>query len=414
MQIFETWQARLTNNTPNWQASVGAIFTLASDTARPAGWTSGDAAGLPMFPALVRYDECQRGVVEHAMRIVVKRSRQSYIYPASHQAGSTTDANTPAMGQRVRLKSSFTIPTSWSAQERAVAVALKKYGAFVADNGNFFSISICPDDRWPAGCWSHFSTGAGSDILDINQFEVVQTTGETSGPRAAGKPTANAGVDQNILLSEAATLTGSVGGGGTALWRSYPLDGSQTSQVHFANSAAAATTVTFDAAGTYTLLLSATKAGFTPAYDAVIITVTASGGSNPTPTLSTLSPNARTAGDGAFTLTLTGNNFMPTSTVTWSGQSTLSPLTTTINQLTVQVPSAYTATAGTPAIRVVNPAPGGGNSLALNLVIAAGSSGSGTSVNATSDNGGGSCGVGSSISALSLFLMIVLRWRLMR
>src|SRR5688500_646395 len=130
--IWETWVTRLTSS--GWEAGNGAKFDLKSNTLRAFGWTSADAAGLPMFPALVRYDECQRGMVEHAMRIVVRRSRLGPIYPATHHAsvGNLTDPNIPAMGQRVRLKSSFVIPDSWTIYEQAVLRGLKKYGAMVA------------------------------------------------------------------------------------------------------------------------------------------------------------------------------------------------------------------------------------------------------------------------------------------
>jgi len=175
--LFETWQAKLTGDA--WQASNGARFSLTSNTLRPAGWTSGDAAGLPMFPALVRFDECQRGMVEHALRLVVKRTRVGPIYPATHAAsvGSTTDPNIPAMGQRLRLKAGFVIPPTWSIQEKALLLALKKHGAIVADNGGFFSISITPDERYPKGCFEHVNG------LGIDQFEVIQTTGPNEAPR---------------------------------------------------------------------------------------------------------------------------------------------------------------------------------------------------------------------------------------
>src|ERR1700730_9604149 len=144
--IWETWLTKLTGS--GWQASNGAKFNLNSNVWRPAGWTSGDAAGLPMFPALVRYDECERGMVEHALRIVVAKTRREYIYPADHYASSipSTSTSYPAMGQRVRLKSSFVVPSGWTIEEKAVLQALKKYGAMVADNGGFFSVSVCPDD----------------------------------------------------------------------------------------------------------------------------------------------------------------------------------------------------------------------------------------------------------------------------
>ncbi len=112
--IWETWETQLTGS--GWQASNGAQFNLNSNALRPLGWTSADAAGLPMFPALVRYDECERGMVEHAVRLVVYRTRVGPIYPARHQAsvGDTTDPNIPAMGQRLRLKAGFVIPATWT------------------------------------------------------------------------------------------------------------------------------------------------------------------------------------------------------------------------------------------------------------------------------------------------------------
>src|SRR5690242_6019949 len=113
-----------------------------------------------MFPALPRYDECERDMVEHACRLVVYRTRKQYIYPANHYASSTaaTQTNVPAMGQRLLLKSSFVSSNSWSIEEKAILRGLKKYGALVADNGNFFSISVTPDDRWPANAFSHLTT----------------------------------------------------------------------------------------------------------------------------------------------------------------------------------------------------------------------------------------------------------------
>ena len=170
-KFWETWEMKRVGE--SWQASNGAQFSLDSNGTRPKGWTSGDAAGLPMFPALVRYDECQRGEIRHAMRLVVKRTRVGPIYPATHSAsvGKTTDPDIPAMGQRLRLKAGFAIPSDWTPQEKAVLAALKKFGAIVADNGGFFSISITPDDRYPKGCFDHLST------VGITNFEAIQTTG---------------------------------------------------------------------------------------------------------------------------------------------------------------------------------------------------------------------------------------------
>lgn len=398
-RIFETWQAVLTNNTPNWQASNGAIFRIDSNALRPAGWTSGDAAGLPLFPALIRYDECERGVIEHALRIVVNKSRKEYIYPATHHASAITNANPdfanyPAMGQRVRLKSSFNVPAGWTKQSKAVANALKKYGALVADNGGFFSVSACPDQRFPAGCFNDVQT------IDINQFEVISTTGASEGPRAAGGPNADAGADQNVQLASGATLAGTASGSGiTTTWSLYdPANAPGAATIAAANSLS--TSVTFSAAGVYTFLLTASNATHTPAYDAVVITVLAGGGANPAPTLTSISPAARTAGSGAFTLTLSGSNLLPSSTVTWTGQATLSSLTASSTEITVAVPASYITSAGTPEVRISNPGPGGGTSAAQTVVISAVPAGGGGS------SGGGSSGGGCGVGALSALVLM--------
>ena len=275
---WETWLTRLIpTNTPQWQASNGAKFDLNSNALRPLGWTSGDAAGLSMFGALVRYDECERGMVEHAMRLVVVKSRKEYIYPATHDASSipATSVNYPAMGQRMRLNSGFAIPASWSKEEKAVALALKKYGAIVADNGGFFSISICPDNRFPSGCFNNITT------LAISNFEVIQSTGATAGPRSVGAPTVNAGIDQTVSLAAGASLSGAITGSAVlAKWYVYPY-AAAPGTVTFGNSASTSTSATFGAPGTYTLMLSATDGIHAVAYDAVIITVTPGGASTP-------------------------------------------------------------------------------------------------------------------------------------
>lgn len=274
--IWETWQMKLAST--GWQASCGAKFDLNSNALRPAGWTSGDAAGLPMFPALVRYDECQRGMVEHAVRLVVVKSRKQYVYPANHYASSipATSVNYPAMGQRLRLKSSFVIPDNWTIEEKAVLRGLKKYGGIVADNGNFFSMSVCPDDRFASTAFSHLSS------IDVNNFEVVQTTGPNEGPRSPNPPSVNAGADQNIGTLNT-TLSGAVvdpSGTATVQWKLY----SGPAPVTIINPGALNTSLTFGQFGSYTFLLSANDSVHAVAYDAVIVNVQTSATPTPSPT----------------------------------------------------------------------------------------------------------------------------------
>ena len=268
--IWETWQTRLTSNPTNWQAANGARFNLTNNAPRPAGWTSADAAGLSMLGGLVRFDEGERGEIEHALRMIVKHTRREYIYPATHHASSpsTTNPNVPAMGQRLRLKAGFVVPANWTKQEKAIAVALKKSGGLIADNSSsFFSISVVPDQRWPAGAFSHI-TG-----LSITNFEVIQTTGANEGPRSPGAPVVNAGPDQTVNRGAPVNLAGNVQYTNAAplvtQWRVYSGPGTVT----FRNTNQPATTATLNTPGQYTLMLKADDGIHTPAYDAVIITV---------------------------------------------------------------------------------------------------------------------------------------------
>jgi hypothetical protein len=265
---WETWQAQLVGT--NWQAGNGAIFNLNTNGLRPAGLTSGDAAGFPMFPALVRYDEAERGMIEHACRLVVERTRYTnYIYPATHYAAGSgnTNVNLPSMGQRLRLKAGFVIPSGWTKEEKAVLLGLKKYGAMVADNGNYFSISVTPDDRWPAGCFNDLTS------ISATNFEVIQTTGPNEGPRSPGAPVVSAGPDQMVPVGVPVTLPGVVAYSNAPpviQWKMYSGPGTVT----FGNAALTNTTATFSAPGVYTLELSAADGVHAVAYDAAMYTAT--------------------------------------------------------------------------------------------------------------------------------------------
>ncbi|HYF48583.1 MAG TPA: hypothetical protein VEJ63_04220, partial [Planctomycetota bacterium] len=160
-----------------WTAACMANWNLNSNKLRPDGWTSADAAGLPIFPGIIRYDEIQRGMVDHAVRVTVSKTRKEYIYPASHHAGHTTDKFFPAMGQRLRLKASVPID-DLPKDARAIALGLKKYGMIVADNGRDWDICVTIDKRHNAESLKKLHRLKGSD------FEVVLTTGPNEGPRA--------------------------------------------------------------------------------------------------------------------------------------------------------------------------------------------------------------------------------------
>jgi len=153
---------------PGWRAGSGAIWSLRSNHLRPAGWTSADAAGLPILPGLARYDEVARGAIRHALRFTVQRTRRAYVYPARHFASDLTDPTLPPMGLRVRLKASFDV-SRFPRQARVVLVALKRYGMIVADNGSSWYVSGAPDPRWSNDDLHTLGRVKGSD------FEVVDT-----------------------------------------------------------------------------------------------------------------------------------------------------------------------------------------------------------------------------------------------
>jgi hypothetical protein len=166
-KLYEMFSA-FPNNDGSWRAASGAIFDLKSNALRPEGWTSTDAAGLPIFPGLVRYDEVfEQREIRHALRFTVKKSRRAYVFPARHYASSDTDANLPPMGMRVRLKASFDM-TQFSAANRVILRALQKYGMFVADNGPNWFLSGAPDLRWSDDDLSILKIVKGHD------FEVVR------------------------------------------------------------------------------------------------------------------------------------------------------------------------------------------------------------------------------------------------
>lgn len=170
-KLYELWNAHPVNGGKSWTAGSGAIFDLNSNKLRPAGWTSADAAGLPVFPGLVRYDEVvERKLITHALRFTCVHSRRAYIPPATHFASKSDDPNLPPMGMRVRLKPDFDI-SKFPPEAQVILTALKKHGLILADNGGDWFVSGAPDPRWNDNNLNTLNRVKGSD------FEVVKMTG---------------------------------------------------------------------------------------------------------------------------------------------------------------------------------------------------------------------------------------------
>ncbi|MCB9765655.1 MAG: hypothetical protein H6739_38130 [Alphaproteobacteria bacterium] len=164
-ELYDAWP----QSDGSWEAGSGAIFDLSSNDLRPDGWTSADAAGLPILPGLVRYEEVVTlGRIDHALRFTVSRSQRGYIHPATHAASSDTDPDRPPMGLRLRLKAA-TDCSGFSSEVQVICDALKTYGMFVADNGSDWYISGAPDERWSDDNLRDLRELTGGD------FEVVET-----------------------------------------------------------------------------------------------------------------------------------------------------------------------------------------------------------------------------------------------
>src|SRR3984957_3449581 len=166
---YELYGASPHDGGRHWTAGSGAIFNLGSDHLRPAGWTSADAAGLPILPGLARYDEVARGAIDHALRFTAPCTAKAYVYPARHDASTCRGAVLPPMGLRVRLKAGVNI-SRLPYQARVVAQALKRYGLILADNGSPWYISGAPNSRWNDDALHQLGSLTGRD------FQVVNTT----------------------------------------------------------------------------------------------------------------------------------------------------------------------------------------------------------------------------------------------
>jgi len=154
-----------------WQALQASTWDLRTGALRPERWTSADAAGLPVFPAVVRYDECARGMVEHAMRFTVRKSRRAYVLPATHWASQSRDPAHPRMGERFRLKKGFDV-TGFPPHVQAILKGLKTYGMFVADNGSDWWMSIAPDRRLEGLETLHRVKGSDFEVVDTGARSV--------------------------------------------------------------------------------------------------------------------------------------------------------------------------------------------------------------------------------------------------
>ena len=204
--LYELYSA-YPNGDGSWDAGSAAVWDLSADGQRPWTWTSADAAGLPIFPGLVRYDEVSAGKIQHALRFTLQHSRAAMTPPASHWAANSSDPNAAPMGMHLRLKSSFDI-SPFSANLQVILTAMKKYGLIMADNGSSMYISGAPDDRWDNDDLHNLSQVTASDF-EVVEMNPIYTQGNV--PQGAAPSIASFTASSNsVSAGTAVTLSWSV------------------------------------------------------------------------------------------------------------------------------------------------------------------------------------------------------------
>lgn len=298
----------------SWIAGSGAIFNLLSDALRPSGWTSTDAAGLPIFPGLVRYDEIAAGEIRHAIRFTVPQTQRAFVWPARHYASSLTGAQYPPMGARFRLRAGFDI-SSFSAANQVILRALKKYGMMLADNGSAWFLSGAPDDRWSNDDLHKLSLLKGSDFeaVDVSSLMVDPNSGQarqsttvsvTVSPSTA---TVAAGATQQFTATVTNATTQLVN------WSVNGAPGGNTTVGLIGSSGLYTAPAVPPSGGIFTI-----QAGSAVSPSAVgTATVTVTAPPAP-PVLSSIAPNGGVQGTNV-SVTLTGSQFLAGATVAVGG-----------------------------------------------------------------------------------------------
>ena len=328
--------------TASWQAGSGAIFDLKSSALRPSTWTSADAAGLPIMPGLVRYDEVAAGEIRHALRFTVPQTQRSFVWPARHYASSLTGSQYPPMGQRFRLKASFDI-SPYPAEVQVILRALKKYGMMIADNGSAWYLSGAPDDRWNNSNLALLRnvTGASFEAVDVSSLMIDPNSAQAvQGVTVAVSPASATVITQANLQFTAAVL-GSTNQGVTWSVNGIPGGNSQvgyvgTSGLYSAPSAAP---------NPATVSVQATTVATPAVTGSASVTVR-----YPAPVVSSVTPNPVTA--GSFKLTVGGDGFLNGAVVKLNGTALA---TTYVSGQQLTAAGSTTTVANSVPVTVTNP-----------------------------------------------------------
>jgi hypothetical protein len=337
----------------SWTAGSGAIFNLLSNALRPSGWTSTDAAGLPVFPGLLRYDEIAAGEIRHAIRFTVPQTQKAFVWPARHYASSLTGTQYPPMGARFRLRAGFDI-SGYSAANQVILRALKKYGMMLADNGSAWYISGAPDSRWDNDDLHKLGQVLGSDFeaVDVSSLMIDPNSGQAAQSTTVSVVVspATASVQSNTTKQFNATVSNA--STQTVNWSVNNAPGGNSTAGLISTTGLYTAPAVPPAGGTVTVQAASTVSP--SAVGTAVVTIT----SPPiAPILSSIAPNSGTQGTSVH-VTLAGSNFQSGATVAVSGTGVSVTGLTVVNsmQITATFVIAATASMGAHSVTVTTSA----------------------------------------------------------
>jgi hypothetical protein len=367
----------------SWAAGSGAIFNLLSNALRPSGWTSADAAGLPIFPGLVRYDEIAAGEIRHAIRFTVPQTQKAFVWPARHYASSLTGTQYPPMGARFRLRASFDI-SGYSPANQIILRALKKYGMILADNGSSWYLSGAPDDRWNNDDLHKLGAILGSDFeaVDVSSLMIDPNSGQAKQSTTVSVTVspATATVPVNTTAQFTATVTNATTQ--TVNWTVNGAPGGN-STVGLINTNGLYTAPAVPPSGG-TVTVQAASTASPSAIGSATVTITAP--SNPV--LSSIAPASGAPGT-SVAVTLTGSNFAAGATLAIGGTGVSASNVTVVSATTITATFVIATNASTGAHSVTVAGASGSVNFTVNspkptlTSISPNTAGRGTTVNVT-------------------------------
>ena len=346
-----------------WAAGSGAIFNLLSNALRPSGWTSTDAAGLPVFPGLVRYDEVAAGAIRHAIRFTVPQTQRAFVWPARHYASSLTGTQYPPMGARFRLRASFDI-SGFSAANQVILRALQKYGMMLADNGSAWYLSGAPDDRWNNDDLHNLGQLKGSDFeaVDVSSLMIDPNSGQARQSTTVGVTVtpSSATVPVNGTQQFTASVTNATTQ--TVNWTVNGAPGGNSSVGLVSTTGYYTAPPVAPAGGTINVEAASAVSPSAIGFATVVITTPVA-----KPVLASIAPVSGVQG-ASVPVTLTGSNFSPGATIAIGGAGVSVANVTVVSsaRITATLVIAPTAATGSHSVTVTT---SGGTSAAQSFTV---------------------------------------------